>query len=290
MQEFSKARKGWMSAQASSSSTPEAPAPVAPAGTTLPASNGIAVPVSSQGTQHANGTLQTRPVTNGIDRFSFVRKLLRRQNRVHNTYEAQTEFLQKFGHGNASSEPAPTQPEPSAAEESTAGNLLKTWTIDASQDRYYYWTIVVSMAFVYNLLFVIARQVFVDLIGPTGVPVCMQSTTFYANTTKECSDDQLMNMVVMPSIEPYSDLGWSHWWWTRLLWAVLDLIMDSIYWLDMFVRTRTGFLEQGLVVKDIDKIRKKYFESKQFKYDVISVIPADYILGKVTATLLFFAR
>lgn len=54
----------------------------------------------------------------------------------------------------------------------------------------------VSVAFVYNLLFVIARQVFVDLIGPTGVPVCMQTTSLYANTTKECTDDQLMNMQV----------------------------------------------------------------------------------------------
>lgn len=44
--------------------------------------------------------------------------------------------------------------------------------------------------------------------------------------------------------------------------------------------TVSGFLEQGLVVKDIDKIRKKYYESKQFKYDVISVIPADYVLGE----------
>ncbi|KIH60851.1 hypothetical protein ANCDUO_08886 [Ancylostoma duodenale] len=118
--------------------------------------------------------------------------LFRRQNRVHNTYEAQTEFLQKFGHGNSGSEPAPAQTEATAAEGSTP---KPAWTIDASQDRYYYWTIVVSVAFVYNLLFVIARQVFSDLIGPTGVPVCMQTTSLYANTTKECTDDQLMNML-----------------------------------------------------------------------------------------------
>ncbi|KAK6056409.1 cyclic nucleotide-gated cation channel alpha-4 domain protein [Cooperia oncophora] len=84
---------------------------------------------------------------------------------------------------------------------------------------------------------------------------------------------------VMPSTELYPDMGWSRWWWTRLLWATLDLIMDCIYWLDIFIRTRTGFLEQGLVVRDIDKIKKQYFEGKQFKYDIISIIPLDYVLG-----------
>ncbi|KAK5986582.1 hypothetical protein GCK32_018509, partial [Trichostrongylus colubriformis] len=137
----------------------------------------------------------------------------------------------------------------------------------------------VSVAFVYNLLFVIARQVFVDLIGPTGVPICTTATSVNTNVTTECSDDQMMNMQVMPLIELYPDMGWSRWWWTRLLWALFDLAMDSIYWLDIFIRTRTGFLEQGLVVRDIDKIKKRYYESKQFKYDIASIIPIDYVLG-----------
>ncbi|KAL6727234.1 hypothetical protein Aduo_009129 [Ancylostoma duodenale] len=265
-----------MSSQAGPSSPPEPPATADPAQTAPTASNGVAGAGPNGAVQHANGALPGSSVTGVGGKYSFVKRLFRRQNRVHNTYEAQTEFLQKFGHGNSSSEPAPAQPEATAAEGSTP---KPAWTIDASQDRYYYWTIVVSVAFVYNLLFVIARQVFSDLIGPTGVPVCMQTTSLYANTTKECTDNQLMNMLAMPSIQPYPDQGWSQWWWTRLLWALLDLTMDSIYWLDMFVRTRTGFLEQGLVVKDIDKIRKRYYESKQFKYDVVSIIPADYVLG-----------
>ncbi|KAK6026694.1 putative cyclic nucleotide-gated cation channel alpha-4 [Ostertagia ostertagi] len=110
--------------------------------------------------------------------------------------------------------------------------------------------------------------------------MCASPTSIPPNITMECNDDQLMNMQVMPMIELYSDMGWSRWWWTRLMWATLDLVMDTIYWLDIFVRTRTGFLEQGLVVRDIEKIRKQYFESKQFKYDIISIIPLDYILGK----------
>ncbi|VDP33134.1 unnamed protein product [Heligmosomoides polygyrus] len=211
--------------------------------------------------------------------------MLRRKNRVHNTYEAQTEFLQKFGHGGnegattAAPSTAPQTEAQPATEGSAIQGLVKTWTIDASQDKYYYWTVVVSVAFVYNLLFVIARQVFVDLIGPTGVSICAEGAPPYRNFSRECTDDQLMNMKVMPTIELYPDMGWSRWWWTRMMWAILDLVMDSIYWLDIFVRTRTGFLEQGLVVRDIEKIRKNYHESKQFKYDIISIIPIDYVLG-----------
>lgn len=33
-------------------------------------------------------------------------------------------------------------------------------------------------------------------------------------------------------------------------------------------------------MRDIEKIRKNYHESKQFKYDIISIIPIDYVLGE----------
>ncbi|PIO70581.1 hypothetical protein TELCIR_07561 [Teladorsagia circumcincta] len=61
--------------------------------------------------------------------------------------------------------------------------------------------------------------------------------------------------------------------------------MDTIYWLDIFVRTRTGFLEQGLVVRDIDKIKKQYFESKQFK-NVKDTLLRRYIYSFYWSTLI----
>ncbi|XGW15892.1 hypothetical protein V3C99_001386 [Haemonchus contortus] len=261
-----------MSSQEGPSTAPEQPA----------TSNGIGGAGPNGEAQQGNGVLPNSSST--VEKFPLINRLFRRRNRVHNAYEAQSEFMQKFGHGGSDASAAAattataTEPRP-PPEGSAWKRFLQTWTIDASQDRYYYWTVVVSLAFIYNLLFVIARQVFVDLIGPTGVPVCRSTTSAYQNVTAECTDDQLMNMQVMPLIELYPDMGWSRWWWTRLLWATLDLVMDSIYWLDIFVRTRTGFLEQGLVVRDIDKIKKQYFESKQFKYDIISIIPLDYVLG-----------
>ncbi|XP_072198197.1 cyclic nucleotide-gated channel alpha-3 isoform X2 [Excalfactoria chinensis] len=59
------------------------------------------------------------------------------------------------------------------------------------------------------------------------------------------------------------------------LWLFLDYCSDIIYVFDMFVRFRTGFLEQGLLVKDEKKLRDHYTQTAQFKLDVLSLLPTD---------------
>ncbi|XP_066477248.1 cyclic nucleotide-gated channel alpha-3 isoform X2 [Tiliqua scincoides] len=59
------------------------------------------------------------------------------------------------------------------------------------------------------------------------------------------------------------------------LWLFLDYSSDVIYVLDTMVRFRTGFLEQGLLVKDAKKLRKHYQETTQFKLDLLSLAPTD---------------
>ncbi|XP_069748643.1 cyclic nucleotide-gated channel cone photoreceptor subunit alpha [Narcine bancroftii] len=59
------------------------------------------------------------------------------------------------------------------------------------------------------------------------------------------------------------------------LWLVLDYTSDVIYMMDSFVRFRTGFLEQGLLVKDTKKLRDNYLKMPQFKFDVLSLLPTD---------------
>ncbi|XP_009997036.1 PREDICTED: cyclic nucleotide-gated cation channel alpha-3 isoform X3 [Chaetura pelagica] len=59
------------------------------------------------------------------------------------------------------------------------------------------------------------------------------------------------------------------------LWLFLDYISDIIYIFDMMVRFRTGFLEQGLLVKDEKKLRDNYVKTSQFKLDVMSLVPTD---------------
>uniref|UniRef100_A0A3B4C7T0 Cyclic nucleotide-binding domain-containing protein n=1 Tax=Pygocentrus nattereri TaxID=42514 RepID=A0A3B4C7T0_PYGNA len=66
-----------------------------------------------------------------------------------------------------------------------------------------------------------------------------------------------------------------------ILWIILDYTADFIYYTDTFVRSRTGFLEQGLLVKDGKKLMDHYRTTSQFKYDMMSMIPTDIFMLKV---------
>ncbi|XP_027029907.2 cyclic nucleotide-gated cation channel alpha-3 isoform X1 [Tachysurus fulvidraco] len=65
------------------------------------------------------------------------------------------------------------------------------------------------------------------------------------------------------------------------LWMVLDYSSDLLYYVDTFVRSRTGFLEQGLLVKDSKKLMENYRKMPQFKYDIFSMLPTDIFMIKV---------
>ncbi|XP_010218049.1 PREDICTED: cGMP-gated cation channel alpha-1 [Tinamus guttatus] len=65
------------------------------------------------------------------------------------------------------------------------------------------------------------------------------------------------------------------------IWFITDYVSDIIYVADMFVRTRTGYLEQGLLVKEEEKLREKYKTSFQFKLDFLSIIPTDLLYFKL---------
>ncbi|NXY90243.1 CNGA2 protein, partial [Alcedo cyanopectus] len=60
-----------------------------------------------------------------------------------------------------------------------------------------------------------------------------------------------------------------------VLWLVLDYISDSIYVGDIVIRLCTGFLEEGLLVKDLRKLQDNYIHTLQFKLDVLSILPTD---------------
>ncbi|KAJ3584923.1 hypothetical protein NHX12_013646 [Muraenolepis orangiensis] len=60
-----------------------------------------------------------------------------------------------------------------------------------------------------------------------------------------------------------------------MLWIFLDYSSDLLYIADMVFRTRTGYLEQGLLVKDEKKLRDRYVNSFQFKMDLVTMVPTD---------------
>ncbi|XP_028298247.1 cyclic nucleotide-gated channel rod photoreceptor subunit alpha isoform X2 [Gouania willdenowi] len=62
-----------------------------------------------------------------------------------------------------------------------------------------------------------------------------------------------------------------------IFWFFLDFLFDSLYLCDMMFRTRTGYLDQGLLVKDQVKLRQCYINSFQFKLDLVSMVPTDLL-------------
>ncbi|XP_061536651.1 cyclic nucleotide gated channel subunit alpha 1a [Phycodurus eques] len=62
-----------------------------------------------------------------------------------------------------------------------------------------------------------------------------------------------------------------------LYWVLFDYSADLIYLADMAVRTRTGYLEQGLLVKDEKLLRDRYVNSFQFQLDIVSMLPTDIL-------------
>ncbi|CAL2036748.1 unnamed protein product [Caenorhabditis brenneri] len=246
-------------------------------------------------------------------KMSLLAKLTKRRNQVHTTedQQQQNDFRQKHmpnGNSNTAAPPAPAPPEPGNSGPSGGGGavsqdgtstaailpppppregrwkrfkkFMKNYTQDPSTDWFYYWTCVVSFAFVYNLLFVIARQVFNDLIGPSSQSLCrLYNETLNSTTLVECADNMLRNMKEMPTTELYPDLGWSRYWQIRLAWICADILMDLIYVIDTFLNMRMGYMDQGLVVRDAEKVTKMYWASKLYRWDFLSLVPLDYLMG-----------
>ncbi|XP_030642488.1 cyclic nucleotide-gated cation channel alpha-4 [Chanos chanos] len=60
-------------------------------------------------------------------------------------------------------------------------------------------------------------------------------------------------------------------------WLTLDYISDLVYVADMFIRIRTGFLEQGILVRDLSRLKQRYLRSSRFRWDVASLLPTDLL-------------
>ncbi|XP_051878258.1 cyclic nucleotide-gated olfactory channel-like [Pristis pectinata] len=81
----------------------------------------------------------------------------------------------------------------------------------------------------------------------------------------------LYNWCFLPCRACFENLQANH----LIMWLTVDYISDAIYILDVLVRLRTGFLEQGLLVKDLKKLQHHCIKTFQFKLDVISIFPTD---------------
>ncbi|CAF3967203.1 unnamed protein product [Rotaria magnacalcarata] len=61
------------------------------------------------------------------------------------------------------------------------------------------------------------------------------------------------------------------------IWEIIDYIADLIYFLDILIQFRTGYLEQGLLVYNHYKLAMNYIRSSRFIFDILSLTPLDLL-------------
>ena len=59
------------------------------------------------------------------------------------------------------------------------------------------------------------------------------------------------------------------------VWYACDYLSDALYLADMFIASRTGYLRQGILVRDARLLTAHYVRSVAFKLDVLSLLPTD---------------
>ncbi|KAE9554653.1 hypothetical protein FO519_002140 [Halicephalobus sp. NKZ332] len=178
-------------------------------GETLPIQN---LPISGPNLLNSSSTSKGA-------RFAHIARsitLLSKKPRVENSASSQEHenFFNKYGMSSTS-----VANNPSQAESPQVKNLKYYWknfVVDSSEDNFYYWLWIVTSAYVYNLLLVPFRCVFLD------------STV---------------------------DFKW------KIMFFVLD-----------------GYLEQGLLVRDVNVIVKAYRKTTTFWVDILCLLPLDYVL------------
>ncbi|XP_010866458.1 cyclic nucleotide gated channel subunit alpha 1a [Esox lucius] len=109
--------------------------------------------------------------------------------------------------------------------------------------------------------------------GPKEVFVINPAGSLYYNWLLIITIPVMYNWTMIISRACFEDLQDNH----LVAWFILDYTSDILYLADMAFRTRTGFLEQGLLVKDEKLLKERYFSSLHFKLDVISMLPTDVL-------------
>ncbi|KAG7220339.1 hypothetical protein INR49_010175 [Caranx melampygus] len=61
------------------------------------------------------------------------------------------------------------------------------------------------------------------------------------------------------------------------VWLTLDYLADLMYILDMIITVHTGYLDQGILIKDLNQLKKRYLHSKRFLRDLASLMPTDFL-------------
>lgn len=124
----------------------------------------------------------------------------------------------------------PAANQPPSDRKLPAEHRRKSRVLDPSGSLYHHWSMVVSLAFLYNFWSLSYRFAFQEIDFETVV-----------------------------------------------VWFALDYSADFIYILDVVINFHTGFLEDGVLQRNIDKISVHYRECTQFYLDCFCLLPLDIL-------------
>lgn len=132
------------------------------------------------------------------------------------------------------------------------GHIRAYLVFNTESDGFYWWLMIVNFAVLYNLIFVIGRSCFWNMenlmpVGWLGKLISLKSET-------------------------------------KQYFPVLDYFCDCIYLVDIFVRIHEGYLEQGLLVKDVKLLRKNYLNGSSKIVDFLSIFPTDFAYFMLSST------
>uniref|UniRef100_H2M3C0 Cyclic nucleotide gated channel subunit alpha 4 n=1 Tax=Oryzias latipes TaxID=8090 RepID=H2M3C0_ORYLA len=60
------------------------------------------------------------------------------------------------------------------------------------------------------------------------------------------------------------------------VWLTLDYMSDLMYYADTILTLHT-YLDQGILIKNLTRLRKRYLTSKRFLIDLLSLLPTDFL-------------
>ncbi|TGZ58473.1 hypothetical protein CRM22_009638 [Opisthorchis felineus] len=83
----------------------------------------------------------------------------------------------------------------------------------------------------------------------------------------------LYNAIVLPMRSAFTQFHEM----CHILWMFIDYVIDLVYLADIFVGARTGYLDQGLLVRDVMELRKAYIKRRDFIWDILAIIPTDLL-------------
>ena len=102
----------------------------------------------------------------------------------------------------------------------------EVWIMDPATDTYYNWLCTISIPVFYNLMFLVARSEFMEVLYTLSHILLNHYTLVSAYLT----------VVLSPCRACFNELQSKN----TTLWMVLDYTSDVLYYIDTFVRARTG--------------------------------------------------